>query len=238
MALKRKAASLAPAKPFHMATRKRARLAEPADQPETAPPSPSPPQAPGSEQSQEGDAVNRRASSRRGRNGARGGRGGRGVGGRGHGGSAWNAGEPSRKGGKYGGTATVYADELGLQYVDPKEKEESPHMWIDPRRDALEARMEGLNEAYKKVFTALKPALEELADRTLVKLRTDQEYHKRNALYAILIADLQERLQKEVKLIEAKARLKREQQERRLKAEMESIDVNFKVRSAPVTKME
>lgn len=226
-----------------MSRRKRVRTDGPEQPSEAAPPAPSPVSDDGAGRGRVGRPPGRgrggvrggarggaRASARIGaredaRGGARGGGRGRGRGGR-----AWREwGGGSRKPENHGGDATDFGDRLALQYVDPNEKEEPPHEWIDPRRDALEARMEDLNEAYREVFAALKPALAELADRTLARLKADQDYHKQNAHYAKLKADLDKRLQQEIELINAKAKLELEQAERMMRGEIISLEVRVRV---------
>ena len=236
-----------------MSTRKRVKTAESAQPAEAAPPAPSPVPSPGPSQDDSASRGRIGRLARRGRGGARGGvsggasvrtsarigarvgargdaRGGARGSGRGHGGRAWREwGGGSRKPKTHGGEASDFSDKLALQYVDPQEKEEPPCEWIDPRRDALETRMEGLSEAYKEVFAALKPALAELVDRAQEKLKADQDSYKQNVHYAKLKADLDKNLQQEIELIQAKGKLMLEQEERRVRAEIASIEVNTRV---------
>ena len=221
---KRKAPTSAPSEPFHMSTRKRARTEDPENPADTAIP-PSPPPVPSVE------SLGKNGAGRR-RGGARGATGTRGSsrGGRGHGGSAWRAwGRGGRKPENHGGHASDIAGAIALQYVDPNEKADPPEEWAGPGRTALEARMEDLNEAYREVLASLKPALEELANRAQENLKVDKDYHEQNAHYAKLKADLDERLQQELKLIKAKGKLKIEQEERRRNAEIASIESNYRV---------
>lgn len=254
---KRKATSAAPSEPFHMSTRKRVKTAESAQPAEAAPLTPSLVPSPGPSQDDSASRGRIGRPARRGRGGARGGvsgeasvrtsarigtrggarsdarggaRGGARGSGRGRGGRAWRDwGGGSRKPERHGGEASDFADKLALQYVDPEEKEEPPREWIDPKRDTLETRMEGLSEAYKEVFAALKPALAELVDRAQAKLKADQDSYKQNVHYAKLKADLDKNLQQEIELIQAKGKLTLEQEERRVRAEIASIEVNTRV---------
>jgi hypothetical protein len=102
-----------------------------------------------------------------------------------------------------------------------------------PNPDAeLEAdlgRLAELRRNYRVLAKMIKPAMCELAERSITSIENDPEFHKQNSQYQLVQDELDARLNQRIALIEREYQLKVQYEKKSMEIEEECIRMNFEV---------
>lgn len=99
----------------------------------------------------------------------------------------------------------------------------------ESRVQAAYERQRDLKSLYQSVAAVLKPALQELADRSIEELMSDPDAYKRATQYLPLMAELDERLQSRLNQISARTELDQHLADKTYEAEQAIIHQEFHV---------
>lgn len=105
----------------------------------------------------------------------------------------------------------------------------------ESRVQAAYERQRDLKSLYQSVAAVLKPALQELADRSIEEIMSDPDAYKRASQYVPLVSELDERLRARLDQVSARTDLEQQLAEETYQAEQHIITQTFEVSIYPVS---